>query len=347
MWLLGNFVRDVEGLLMTKNGNFKRRVRARAAKTGESYTAALKHIRHDPPDDRTHASKSVRLAVAQISACDDPRNARELRESGRRLRQLMFQAREAGARIVHFPEGATCSPNKRIMSVAGPAEVGPSDWDQFEWAVLREELDATSRLARELELWTIFGSVHQLTRPHRPHNSLYIVSDKGDVVTRYDERMLSKTKVSFMYTPGASPVTFEVDGIRFGCALGMESHFPEIFVEYEQLNVDCVLFSTTGGAGPNGTVFAAEALGHAASNAYWVSLSVHAQHSRAAPSGIAAPDGQWAAQCPSDGVPSFVVMDITNNPGNLARPWRRSARAGMFEPYVVNDDPRSKIRSGF
>jgi hypothetical protein len=128
----------VEGLLMTKNGNFKRRVRARAAKTGESYTAALKHIRHDPPDDRTDESKSVRLAVAQISACDDPRNARELRESGRTLRQLMFQAREAGARIVHFPEGATCSPNKRIMSVAGPAEVGPSDWDQFEWAVLRE-----------------------------------------------------------------------------------------------------------------------------------------------------------------------------------------------------------------
>jgi hypothetical protein len=26
----------------------------------------------------------------------------------------------------------------------------------------------------------------------------------------------------------------------------MESHYPEIFIEYERLDVDCVLFSTTG-----------------------------------------------------------------------------------------------------
>ena len=65
---------------------------------------------------------------------------------------------------MHFPEGATCSPNKRIMSASGPEKVGPPDWDRFEWAVLREELDATSKLAGELGLWTIFGSVHQLTR---------------------------------------------------------------------------------------------------------------------------------------------------------------------------------------
>jgi hypothetical protein len=30
---------------MTANRNLKRRVRARAAKTGESYAAALKHVR--------------------------------------------------------------------------------------------------------------------------------------------------------------------------------------------------------------------------------------------------------------------------------------------------------------
>ena len=82
--------------------------------------------------------------------------------------------------------------------------------------------------------------------PHRPHNSLYVVSDRGELVTRYDERLLSNTKISFMYSPGKIPVTFEVDGVRFGCALGMEAHYPEIFIEYERLDVDCVLFSTTG-----------------------------------------------------------------------------------------------------
>jgi hypothetical protein len=36
-----------------------------------------------------------------------------------------------------------------------------------------------------------------------------------------------------MYTPGAGPVTFEVDRLRLGCAMGIEAHFPELFAEYE------------------------------------------------------------------------------------------------------------------
>jgi hypothetical protein len=39
-------------------------------------------------------------------------------------------------------------------------------------------------------------------------------------------------------------VTFDIDGLRFGLLLGMEVHFPELFIEYERLDVDCVLFST-------------------------------------------------------------------------------------------------------
>jgi len=78
----------------------------------------------------------------------------------------------AGARIIHFPEGTTCSPHKRIMSVTGPAEVGPADWGRADWQVLRIELVAIARLAGELRLWTVLGSVHLLTPPHRPHNSM-------------------------------------------------------------------------------------------------------------------------------------------------------------------------------
>lgn len=63
-------------------------------------------------------------------------------------------------------------------------------------------------------------------------------------------------------------MTFEVDGFRFGCAVGMEAHYPEIFIEYEQLNVDCVLFSTAGETASGAPAFAAEVLGHAASNTF-------------------------------------------------------------------------------
>ncbi|WP_454811402.1 carbon-nitrogen hydrolase family protein [Labrys neptuniae] len=335
---------------MTQNGNLKRRVRARAAKTGESYTAALRHIRqtsgHDPSPSHTD-TQSLRLAVAQTSLFNDPRDSSGFRATGEEMRRLMREAHKEGARLIHFPEGATCSPNKRIMSQNGPGDIGPSDWTRFDWAVLREELDMISTLARELGLWTAFGSVHRLTPPHRPHNSLYVVSDRGDLVTRYDERLLSNTKISFMYSPGKGPVTFEVDDLRFGCALGMEAHYPEIFTEYESLDVDCVLFSTTGETPSAAPPFAAEALGHAASNAYWVSYAAHAPQSVTIPAGIAAPDGRWKAQCPADGTPALLVSDISADREHPARPWRRTARSDLYEAHKIDGDPRSDARTSF
>jgi len=224
--------------------------------------------------------------------------------------------------------------------------VGPSDWTRFEWAVLREELDRTSRLAKKLRLWTVLGAVHRLSEPHRPHNSLYVISDSGTLVTRYDERMLSNTKASFMYSPGATAVTFEVDGVRLGCAMGMETHYPEIFMEYERLGVDCVLFSTTGEVSPSATAFAAEVLGHAASNSFWASYSAHAPQSLTVPSGIAAPDGTWAARCRADGAASIALADIRIEQGP-ERPWRRVARAGLVAAPRIDGDPRSDGRGSF
>lgn len=330
---------------MTQNGNFKRRVRARASKTGESYTAARKQL----SDNMQPANTSICLAVAQMTVRSDPRDAAEFRESGQEMRHLMRQAHNAGAKLVHFPEGATCFPNKRILSATGPEELGPADWTRLEWPALRDELETTRRLARQLGLWTVFGSVHQLTHPQRPHNSLYVLSDLGELVTRYDERFLSNTKISFMYTPGKAPITFDVDGFRFGCALGMESHFPEIFIEYEKLNVDCVLFSTTGGSAayPNDTAFTAEVMGHAASNSYWVSYAVPTKPNGTAVSGVVTPRGQWAAQCASDGTPSIACVDIPADSTDPARPWRRSARSGIYEPHHAQDDPRSDNRDAF
>ncbi|KND39224.1 carbon-nitrogen hydrolase family protein [Streptomyces acidiscabies] len=332
---------------MTAHRNFKRQVRARAAKTGESYTSALRHFRPTPSGDVMSEAgnpQSVRLAVAQTPVREDPRDAEALRESGREVRELMREAGARGARVVHFPEGAICFPSKFALSVDGPDVVGPADWGRCQWSVLQAELAAIAGLARELRLWTVIPSVHRLTGPNRPHNSLYVVSDAGEVVTRYDERLLSRTKVSYMYAPGVSPVTFEVDGVRFGCLLGMEIHYPELFAEYEQLDVDCVLFSTSGTPGNT----AAQAQGHATANSYWVSFAVPARYR--APSGIVAPDGDWLARCHVDGSPSVAVADLDDSSEAAAgavtygRPWRREARSGIYAEHQVSD-PRSADRT--
>lgn len=343
---------------MTANRKFKLRVRARAAKTGESYTSALRHFRPDSMGDdmpenqhqATSAAKRVRLAVAQSALCADPGDVEGLRAAGRDVRARMRDAHRAGARIVHFPEGATCSPNKFAVSGTGPDVLGEADWRRFAWDVLREELTATAELAGELGLWTVLGSVHRLTEPNRPHNSMYVISDRGEVVTRYDERLLSFTKVSYMYAPGDAPLTFEVDGVRFGCALGIEVHYPEVFVEYERLDVDCVLFSTTGEV--DDLAFATEARGHAAANGYWISFAVLAQHGAQVPSGIIGPDGAWLARCPQGGGSAVSVVDIDDGSPAFetaltkARPWRRAARGDLYARHLVQD-PRSADRSVF
>ncbi|MFC4066467.1 carbon-nitrogen hydrolase family protein [Actinoplanes subglobosus] len=251
---------------MTADRNLKRRVRARAAKTGESYTAALRHFRTTPQGE------PMRLSVTQ----------------------LIVELREIRA------------------------------------------------LAAELRLWTVLGSVHPLTPPRRPHLSLYVISDKGRIVTRYDERMLSNTKVSHMYTPGAAPVTCTVDGVRFGLALGMEATFPEVFLEYERLDVDCVLFSTHG----PGVPFALQAQAHAAANSYWVSYAGTAQDAPNAPSGIVGPGGNWLARCAPSADYAVVTTDLDLAAENLARPWRRVARGGLYTSYQATDDPRSLDRAG-
>lgn len=345
---------------MTANKNLKRRVRARAARTGESYAAALRHVRPQPQGGTMPGGTMpeasdvdpVRLAAAQVTLREDPGDRAQLRQSGQDVRELMKKASREGARVIHFPEGATCSPHKRVMSVTGPAEVGPADWDRADWPAIREEVTKIARLAGELKLWTVLGSVHPLTSPHRPHNSLYVISDQGELVTRYDERLLSNTKLSFMYAPGSAPVMFTVDGLRFGCALGIEVHFPEVFTEYERLDVDVILFSSTGAGGdPDATaVFATEAQAHAAANSLWVSFALSAQ--QGAPAGIIAPDGRWAARCPGYGYPALAVADIDNEPESRdiavakARPWRRLARTGIYDAHQVADD-RSDDRTSF
>lgn len=330
---------------MTDNRRFKRLVRARAVKTGESYMAALRHLREPQPLDQK--ATALRIAVCQTGYRDDPSDEQALRTGGEEIRMLMRRAKGEGARLAHFPEGALVAPNKRVMSSLGRRDIGPSDWTRCRFDVIAEELRAIAGLCAELDLFTVLGAPHRLTPPHRPHNSLYVISDKGRLVTRYDERMLSHTKLSFMYSPGGEPQIFAVDGLRLGLTMGMETHYAELFAAYEAQEVDGVLFSTTGESAISASAFAAEALGHAASNSFFVSYSAHAPQSPGAPSGLAGPDGRWTGLCRRDGQADLVVAEIRRDPDHPARPWRKRARAGLYAEARPEDDPRSAARTRF
>jgi predicted amidohydrolase len=273
---------------------------------------------------------TLRIAVAQSTVHQDPTNAALLRESGAEVRRLMKQAADAGARLIHFTEGAICWPDKRVMSELGPDEIGPSDWRKAEWIVLQEELDRIAAQSGELGIWTVVPSVHELPAPSRPHNSMYVVSDQGKVVARYDERMPSTTKITWMYTPGKQPVTFQVDGYRFGLALGLDVLFPELFTEYDRLDVDAVLVSySTSGLSGQETVLT-QARGCAVANTYWISLAVPANPAAGVVSGVIDPHGNWAVGGPADSTPAIAVTDLHRvDVSQIGRSFRRRTRARM------------------
>ncbi len=305
----------------------------------------------DPEQTPGTANGSLRLAVAQTIVPEDPTDPGALRESGAQIRQLMRDASAAGVGLVQFPEGAITYPGKYVMSSAGPDTLAAADWSWVNWDVMREEAEQVAALAGELGIWTVFGSLHPLTQPRRPHNSLYVVTPEGGLLARYDKRYLSNTEVSWMYTPGTDPVTFQAGGLTFGCALCIEVNFPEVFAAYEQRGVDCMLVSVM----VEDAIRPVIAQSYAAVHCYWVGYSCAAQHSRSVQAGIVAPGGRWLARCPGNGQPALAIADLDPDSTDEdivialrhARPWRRTARDGLYARHAAHGDPRSDNRTVF
>jgi predicted amidohydrolase len=272
---------------------------------------------------------SFRIAIAQIKGSENP-NATNIKANSKAIQEQMRAASSSGARLIQFHEGALSGyPSKQLMSSTGHVAIGEADWSKVAWDVLDEELTHITSLAKELNIWVTVGSIHRISSDRRPYNSLYIISDSGEIVDRYDKLLISNSEISYLYTPGQRAKTFVVDGWKFGCAICIEINFPELFMEYEKLGVDCVLFSTYS----EDLMFGIEAQGHAASNSYWITFSPPLQGAVAVPAGVVAPNGTWIKHTIKR-TPHLVVVDLDPTvPGveeaiKYRRPWRKVARSG-------------------
>jgi predicted amidohydrolase len=271
----------------------------------------------------------IRMAIARPTISADPT------ANGKRVRSLMRKAAAARARLIQFPEGM----------LSGYAKAQVADWSEVDWKVVAAELEQVMRLAGELSLWVVLGSAHPLTPPHRPHNSLYVVSDTGELVDRYDKRYLSHTEVTNFYTPGFEPVVFDVDGYRFGCAICIEVDFPPLFAQYERLGVECLLLSTYGAD----ETFQTKAAAHAAINCYWVSVSLPALPDDPTPAGLITPAGLYTTQATGQSELTIATIDREDPtltvPLRQARPWRATATKGTIYHSRAVADPRSRDRT--
>ena len=279
-------------------------------------------------------NNDLKIAVAHSKVSGD------VRQNTKNIKAQIKAAAEAGCRLIQFTEGA----------ISGLFWEHIKNWQEVDQGLLLSQLEDICKFAQELKIWVALGCNHHLSKDNLPHCSTYIISDEGQVVTRYDKRYLSETNITKRkYAPGKSAVTFEIDGILMGCVSGTDIFYNAPFDEYRDLGVECVLFSVNLAHSQS---FLTMAQAHANQSHIWMTVSTNTDNIFPLASHFIGPDGAIANS--SDyGTPGLAIGKISlNDPGwdipiNQSRPWRKLAREGLaYQDYYV-EDTRSEIRNRF
>lgn len=264
--------------------------------------------------------------------------------------QQMEQAAEGGARLVHFSETA----------LSGYAGVDIESIAALNWSELAEATERVCQRAAELKIWVLLGSTHRLSDGNKPHNSVYVIDDAGQVVERYDKRFCTGTLEPEPnldlehYSPGNHSTVFEVDGFRCGVLICYDYRFPELYRDLQQRGVQIVLQSFHNArrseedhAGYNiwKQIVPATMMCRAATNHFWISANNSMARCSSWPSFFVSPDGAIVGQLEehSDGV-LFSQVDPESEFWDASQPWRERSIAGQLHSGTAIADARSSDR---
>ena len=179
-----------------------------------------------------------------VATCQFPVSADLRRNRGYVLRQ-MRAAKERGAHVAHFPEGC----------LSGYAGVDFASHRGFDWALLKRCAEDVLALAGELRLWVLLGASHRLSGRHKPHNSVYVIDDRGTIVDRYDKRFCGGDPRGRMgdlahYSPGDHQSVFAIRGVRCGVQICHDYRYPELYREDKRKGVQLVFHAFHAGNVP-------------------------------------------------------------------------------------------------
>jgi predicted amidohydrolase len=219
-------------------------------------------------------------------------------------------AKDWGADVAHFPEAC----------LSGYAGVDFASFESFDWPLLEECTRRVLDLPRELSMWVVLGSAHPLTGRHKPHNSLYVVNDRGQIVDRYDKMFCAgdrseETEDLAHYSPGNHFSVFSIKGVRCGTLICHDYRYPELYREYKRRGVRLVFHSYHAGNIPSerframreavgdglqrlnpgatipGITMPATMIAEAANNHVWISCPNSSARESCWPSFFVRPDG--------------------------------------------------------
>ncbi len=274
---------------------------------------------------------TLRIATCQFGVTES------VAQNARAIRGFLKKARKAEADVVHFSECA----------LSGYAGTDFGSFEDYDWALLKEETQAIMGLAGELGLWVVLGSTHPLTPPHKPHNCLYLIDAQGRIVTRYDKRYCTSGDLEY-YTPGNRFTTFDLNGVKCSLLICFDLRFPELYRELYRLGVQC-LFQSFYNARQRGHSVHTQIMRqtmqcHAATNHFWVSMTNSSGYYSPYPSCFIQPDGVISGQLRPNR-PGLMVntVDLGRDFYDPMADFRELAVAGHLTngPGDI-DDPRSR-----
>ena len=284
-----------------------------------------------------------------VATCQFPID-RNIRRNLRYILQQMRESRRRGAHAAHFPE----------CCLSGYPGVEFKSFDGFDWNLLVKSTRQIMDLARQLRLWVILGSSHRLSGQHKPHNSLYVIDDRGRLMDRYDKLFCTGDRTESSedlkhFSPGDHFVTFRIRGIQCGLQNCHDFRYPELYREYKRLNVQLMFHSYHNGHCKKTTLRRAGNIWgvivpptmqtYAANNFMWISANNTTARESSWPSFFVRPDGVIAGRLPLHR-PAILItkIDTRGKFYDASQEWRDRAMNGVPHSGRRVRDQRSKQR---
>ncbi len=272
----------------------------------------------------------------RIASCQFPVSS-DIRENYSWIKKLLIEAKLKNADIVHFPECA----------LSGYPGTDMNSLENLKWDELGKVTDSIMKMAGELKIWVILGSVHRLTGDNKPHNSLYLINPDGQIEDRYDKRFCTSGDLKY-FTPGDHFVKFTINGVDCGLLICYDIRFPELYRQYRKMDVDVIFQSFHNARQKPGSIhpvimhITAQAM--AGINYFYMSLT-NSSAAESWPCYFITPDGLVQNKL-SDNLPGIMISDIdlSDNYYDASKPYRLDAINGKLNSGECVEDPRSSDR---
>lgn len=301
-----------------------------------------------------------------VATCQFPVSA-DIDANAAHVRRQLRSARARRAHVAHFCEGA----------LSGYAGVDFASHAGLDWARLAQRAREIAELAGELGLWVLLGASHRLDGRRKPHNSVYVIDDRGRLVDRYDKRFCAGDRSGRRgdlahYSPGDHFSVFEIRGVRCGVQICHDYRYPELYREYRRRRVALVFHSfhaggfssqvrallrrevgerhcaLNRGASLPEITMPASLQAAAASSHVWISASNTSARESCWPAFFVRPDGVITGRLRRNrGGVLISSVDTRARLYDGSSAWRERALRGVLHSGELVSHPRSRDRTGF